>query len=493
MLKQFEEYRDTSGEIGFVQELRHGIVTVSGLPGVRLFELVVFENGALGQAISLYPTKVDVLLFSAMMIAAGTQAVRTGERVSVPVGDDLLGKTLSPLGTVVGSLQSLRAAEYRHIDTRPAGIMARAAIDRPLETGVSIVDLIVPLGKGQRELIIGDRKSGKTSFILQAITTQSKQGVVCIYCAIGKRMVEIKQLEEHFKALGISQQVIIIAASSNEPTGMQFLAPYSALTIAEYFRDQGRDSLVVFDDLTAHANVYREISLLIRRFPGRSAYPGDIFYTHARLLERGGNFALADGKTASISCLPVAQSVMGDISAYITTNIMSMTDGHIFFDTQLFDQGRRPAVSPFLSVTRVGLQAQTPLVRDVSRQLSSFLVYYERIKQYTHFGAEVSQSVRDALGLGERVVTFFQQLPDQVVPLTMNIYILGLLWGGLWSDKNASKTRSVIDTLLKRYLDDQGFHSAVDALVLQSSTFQEVITKAKASIDTLGVRYDVNE
>lgn len=487
-MNAFADYLSSIGEVGYVSDMKLGIVSVEGLPGARLFERVLFENESTAQVIGLSRTGVDLMLFETSSISIGMKVARTGERVSVPVSDDLVGKTITPLGKRLDSIEPLGAGELRPVDTRPPGIMARAPITAPLDTGVSVVDMVVPLAKGQRELVIGDRKSGKTSFLLQTVISQARQGVICIYCGIGKRMIDIKHLEARFKEAGITDRTIIVAATSTDASGLQYLAPYSAMTIAEYFRDQGKDSLIVFDDLTAHANVYREICLLLRRFPGRSAYPGDIFYTHARLLERGGNFKVGE-KTASITCLPVVQSLIGDLAAYITTNVMSMTDGHIFFDMQLFDQGRRPAVNPFLSVTRVGLQAQNKLMRDASRQISSFLVHFEQIKQYTHFGAEVSQTVRDAIGLGERLHVFFQQLPDVIVPMHVNLYTIALLWGGLWSDKEGSKLRPVMRNILDRYGKDEAFRKSVDDMINNSQDFLGLVAKAKTTVDTLGVRY----
>jgi F-type H+/Na+-transporting ATPase subunit alpha len=487
-MKKFSTYLESTGEIGYVTSLHPGIVSVEGLPKVKLFELVILEDESQGQVIGMSRDQVDLILFSNTPVRVGMKVVRTDERLQIPVGPGLCGTTVSPLGERLDSIEPIVGAELRSIDTRPAGIMARAPISTPLETGVSVVDTVVPLARGQRELVIGDRKSGKTTFLLQTVISQARQGVICIYCAVGKREIDIKHLEENFAKNGIREKTIIVAASSIDSSGLQYLAPYSAMTIAEYFRDQGMDSLVVFDDLTAHANIYREISLLLRRFPGRSAYPGDIFYTHARLLERGGNFIIGAG-SASISCLPVVQSVIGDLAGYITTNVMSMTDGHIFFDMQLFDQGRRPAVNPFLSVTRVGLQAQTPLLRDLSRQLSSFLVYYERIKQYTHFGSEVSQSVRDAIGLGERIFLFFQQLPSEIVPMAVNVYTLALLWTGLWSDQAPAKLKPILRMVVDRYQKDATFRKAIDDMVASSTTFSEMTSKAKLSADSMGVRY----
>ncbi len=491
-MKKFEHYLQSTEEIGYIQKLLHGLVTITGLPNVRLFELVVFESGVLGQVISLQSDFIEVIVFEPANLRVGTRVVRTNERISIGVSEELLGKTIDPLGKIEGLAAPITVKETRSIDIRPQGIMARAPIDKPLETGVGIVDIIIPLAKGQRQLIIGDRKSGKTTFLFQTLLNQARAGLICVYAAIGKRAIEIRQLEQFVVTNHIEKNVIIVATSSSEPSGLIYLTPYTAMTIAEYFRDQGKDSLVIMDDLSAHAAVYREITLIARRFPGRGSYPGDIFYTHARVMERGGNFVTNNG-SVSITVLPVVQSVMGDLAAYITTNIMSMTDGHLFFDTQLFDAGRRPAVNPFLSVTRVGLEAQTPIIRDVSRTLQSFLVQHEKMKQYTHFGAEVSQSVRDTISLGDRIYVFFQQLSDEIFPITTNIYILALLWGGLWADIEHEKMKRIMRQIMNRYTTDNNFKTQVDTMIAQATTFTDIVTKAKASIDAMSVRYEQEE
>lgn len=484
-MSSFDQLLASTKEIGFVEELRSGIVAVSGLPQIKLFELVLFETGEIGQVIGLHQGGVEVLLFAFDRMSVGTRAVRTGQRTSIGVGVELLGKTVNPLGVLLSSSSQIQWKESRGIDTHAPGIMARAPINQPCETGVGIVDLLVPIGRGQRELVVGDRKTGKTVFLLQAMVSQARAGSICIYSAIGKKQVEIKQLEEFIKKQGISEQTIIVATSSSEPSGLNYLNPYSAMTIAEYFRDQGKDVFIVMDDLTTHAAVYREITLIARRFPGRGAYPGDIFYTHARLMERAGNFFLKNGKTSSITCIPVAQSVMGDLAAYITTNIMSMTDGHLFFDNQLFDQGRRPAVNTGLSVTRVGLQAQTQVLRDISRQLTSFIVQYEKMKQYTHFGAEVSTQVKETLALGDQVFAFLQQFPEEIVPLSANVFFIALLWGGFWKGKNEDEMKQEMRQYVSRYHQDQQFAQLVNTTVQDSASFQELISKVNTQATQL--------
>lgn len=297
-----------------------------------------------------------------------------------------------------------------------------------------MVDLLVPLGKGQRQLVIGDRKTGKTSFLRQTILKQAKLGTICIYAAIGKKKTDIKKVESYFKNAGIADQTVIVAAGSEDPSGTIYLAPYAAMTLAEYFRDEGHDVLVVLDDLFTHAKFYREIMLIGRRFPGRNAYPADIFYTHARLLERAGNFILQNGMEHSITCLPVVESVEGDIAGFIQTNIMSMTDGHIFFDNDMFGQGRRPAINSFLSVSRVGRQTQTPLRLSLHRELVSFLTLHQRMENFSHFSTEAGAGVKRTIEVAERIFAFFTQSADEVKSIDLQLIIFGILWMEYWQD-----------------------------------------------------------
>ena len=373
-MNRFEEFLKKTGEVGYVDEMIHSVAYISGLPEAQAYELVVFENGDFGEIISLGEHHLEVVPFSKTSFPLGSRVARTNAFLQVGASKNLLGKSIDPLGNVLEYLDGDKAstqdgATYRRIDQRAPGVLERKKTDRPLETGVALVDLVIPLGKGQRQLVVGDRKTGKTNFLVQAIFNQAKQGTVCIYAAIGKKRIETKRALEVLKSKGIVDNLITVATSPADSPGLIFATPYTAMSIAEYFRDQGHDALVILDDLTAHAKYYREISLLAKRFPGRSSYPGDIFYIHSRLLERAGNF-----KTGSISVLAIAELIFGDLSGYIQTNLMSMTDGHIYFDTDFYNQGRRPAINPFLSVTRVGFQAQTPLVRDLSRTLSSYMV-----------------------------------------------------------------------------------------------------------------------
>ncbi|MCA9398046.1 F0F1 ATP synthase subunit alpha, partial [candidate division WWE3 bacterium] len=331
--KLFEEIIEQTGEIGFVTRISHPIISVEGLPTIHPEELVIFESGELGQVFTINKESVEILALSGKPMPIGTRVSRMTKQVTIPLSRDIIGKTISSLGTYYSSgLPIEEKDEERTIHAAAPGISSRTKIIKPLITGVSIVDLLVPLGKGQRELVLGDRKTGKTNFLLQAMLTQAKEGTICIYAAIGKRKVEIKHVEKYIRDNEIADQTLIVASSASDPVGLIYLTPYTAMTIAEYFKDLGHDVLLILDDLSTHAKYYREISLVGQRFPGRSSYPGDIFYAHARLLERAGNFKTSSGDAVSITCLPVAETVEGNISGYIQTNLMSITDGHIYFD-----------------------------------------------------------------------------------------------------------------------------------------------------------------
>jgi F-type H+-transporting ATPase subunit alpha len=462
-MKDFDYYLEKNKEIGYIEQVLHSIVYVGGLPSAKHSELVLFESGSVGQVINLEEGHVEILRLSKNKVRVGDKVARTNEVLKSPVGEGLLDQVIDPLGNLFfeGQGASLKTTEdQRPIDVAPPGIETRSAIVEPLETGVALVDMVVPLGKGQRELVIGDRKTGKTMLLTQAVLTQAARGAICIYAAIGKRKFDIKQIVELFEAQGVSSNVVIVASTSSDPAGLVYLTPYTAMTIAEHFRDQKKDVLVVMDDLTTHAKYYREITLLARRFPGRSSYPGDIFYTHSKLLERAGNF-----KEGSISCLPVAETVLGDLSGYIQTNIMAMTDGHIFFDSEFANLGRRPAINPFLSVTRVGHQAQSPFMRDLSRELSSFLVRHKKLRDFLHFGAELGENVRRVLDTGDKLIAIFNQPPNLVIPINANVIVIISLWAGFWKDIPVSETKKQAMKLIDVYRSDENFRNQVDNLI----------------------------
>ena len=450
------------GEIGFVERVVSSLVYIEGLPGVKPQELVIFETGEFGLVTAISESSSEILSFSHIPVRVGSRVARTNKLLEIPIGGDLLGKTISPLGKSIDPSRPLPPAkETRPIDIAPQGIGSRAKISKACETGVSMVDLMIPLGKGQRELVMGDQKTGKSKFLLRSLLSQIKNGAVGVYAVIGKNQLAIKQIEEELTKMGILSNVVLIVSSADDATGMIYLTPYAAMTIAEYFRDNGRDVLIVLDDLSMHAKEYGEISLLGKRFPGRNSYPGDIFYTHSRLLERAGNFRTSHGELA-ITCLPVVETVQGDLTGYIQTNIMSMTDGHIFFDHDLFVEGRRPAIDPFLSVTRVGRQTQTPLQKEIGRALISFLRNVARMHNFASFGAELGDHIKRALEKEVRVFQFFDQTAYDRVPQALQLFLFGLIWGDAWRDKSRSELRILIQKILFMYDSKQEVRERID-------------------------------
>lgn len=474
-MKDFKFYLDSVGEIGFVEEASNAIIYINGLPKVKTNEIVIFETGKIGIVLSFTSEIAEVLVFSKEPISHGAKVVRTNEFLKVPVGKELFGKIIDPLGNPLTAMDSYRKpVESRGINAIAAGILSRKNITRQLETGIPIVDLVMPLGFGQRELIIGDRKTGKTNFLMQTILSQAQQKHICIYAAIGKKRLDIKDIEDFFKKHGISDQIIIVASSTDDPIGLSYLVPFSAMTISEYFRDEGYDVLLALDDLTTHAKFYREISLLGKKFPGRNSYPGDIFYTHARLLERAGNFATPKGEKA-ITCLPVVETAQGDLSGYIQTNIMSMTDGHLYFDSDLFAKGRRPAINPFLSVTRVGRQTQSALKRDINREILSFLTISEKMQNFSHFGAELTEASKVTLAVGEKVIKFLDQGPSITMPINLQILLFSLLWDNILQNRNIEPIGGDINKIIGIYKTKADVNKAIDQTITDAKTFNDML------------------
>ncbi len=492
-MKDFNAYLNETEEIGFVEQVADAIIHISGLPKVKPEEIVIFETGEFGQVFTVKPDSIEVLVFFKKSIKPGTRVTRTNEILKVPVGQELLGKVINPLGSSIDTTKSFKIPlEKRGLNTRPAGIVKRRAITKPLETGVLIVDLAIPLGHGQRELIVGDRKTGKTSFLTKTILNQAKRGNICVYAAIGKKKIDVKRIEEFFAKNGVLDKMIIVASGSEDAIGIIYLTPYTAMTISEYFRDQGRDVLLVLDDLSSHAKFYREISLLGKRFPGRNSYPSDIFYTHAKLMERAGNFTTDKGD-ASITCLTVAETSQGDLSGYIETNLMSMTDGHLYFDKDLFYLGRRPAINPFISVTRVGKQTQTNLRREVNREIMSFLNLYERMQSFVHFGAELNDTIKATLATGENIIHFFNQAPTEVVSMNLQLVAFSMLWANLWKVEDTTLIRKQMHQILEAYNSDKEIRERIDKLT-EIDSFNKLLGMLKTEgpdiIRTVSQKYD---
>ncbi len=430
MNKTFEELMEKTGEYGVVYQVSHPIVFIEGLPKVKTNEVVMFETGQKGEVFTINRGKIEARVFSHEPIRVGTRVARTDQLLSVPVGPELLGQTITPLGEPLDPTVSFTPPkELRNLDVKPLGISARQKISTPLATGITLVDLLIPLGRGQRELIIGDRKTGKTSILMTTIRKQVDEGVVAIYAAIAKKKSEIKKLQAFFEAEGITDKVIIVATSSYDSPSLIYQTPYAAMSIAEYFRDKGQHTLLILDDLSTHAKFYRELSLLARRFPGRDSYPGDIFYVHSKLLERAGNFKHADPliKEVSITCLPVIEIVEGDFTGYVSTNVMGITDGHIYLDSNIYYQGMRPAVNIPLSVTRVGRQAMDKLSREVNKNLTAFLTNYDKVLNLSHFGQELTDDVKRDLRLGDMIYKLFNQAYQITVPFSVQLILLSMI------------------------------------------------------------------
>ncbi len=413
-----DEARSGVYHIGSVVSVGDGIATIRGLEGCRNGELITFESGAFGIALNIIDDKhvSAVLLTSseAEPVAQGHTARRTQRVLEAPVGEALLGRVIDPLGHPLDGKSPIRALKYRRVEAEAPGIMDRAPVDTPLQTGVMAVDGVVPIGRGQRELIIGDRQTGKTAIALDTILNQKGMGIYCVYVGIGQKNSTIAALVRTLEDAGAMEYTTVVNASASDSAPMQYIAPFTGCAVAEEFMYQGKDVLIVYDDLSKHAVAYRSMSLLLKRPPGREAYPGDIFYLHSRLLERAAKLSPEKGG-GSMTALPIIETLAGDISAYIPTNVISITDGQIFLSTELFHSGMRPALNIGLSVSRVGGSAQTKAMRKVAGKLRLELAQYRELMVFSQFGSELDSATRKQLQHGERLTETLKQ--DQYKPL----------------------------------------------------------------------------
>ena len=420
--------------VGYVISVGDGIAHVNGLNGCRNNELLRFEGGRFGIAFNLERDSVGVIMLDKTAgIQEGSRVEGTGRIVSVPVGERLLGRVVDPLGRAIDGKEPIRAKTFRPIETEAPPIIERGAVKQPLQTGYMAIDSMVPVGRGQRELIIGDRQTGKTAIAVDTIINQKHTGVVCIYVAIGQKASTIASVKKTLEDNGAMEYTTIVAATASDSAPMQYIAPYAGCAMAEEFMYAGRDALIIYDDLSKHAVAYRAISLLLRRPPGREAYPGDVFYLHSRLLERAAKLSDALGG-GSMTALPIIETMAGDISAYIPTNVISITDGQIFLESELFNAGVRPAVNGGLSVSRVGGNAQTKAMRKVSGQLRLDLAQYRELSVFAQFGSDLDTATRDLLTQGEKLTELLKQ--DQYAPMPMEeqAVLLYVMTRGLATD-----------------------------------------------------------
>ena len=416
---------------GSVLSVGDGIAHVSGLSGCRNNELLRFEGNKFGIAFNLESDNVGVILLDKTGgIEQGSHVEGTGRVVSVPVGEGLLGRVVDPLGRPIDGKEPIRAKRYRPVETEAPPIIERGAVNTPLQTGYIAVDSMVPIGRGQRELIIGDRQTGKTAIAVDTIINQKNTGVICIYVAIGQKASTIASVQKTLEENGAMEYTTIVAATASDTAPMQYIAPYAGCAMAEEFMYNGRDALIIYDDLSKHAVAYRAISLLLRRPPGREAYPGDVFYLHSRLLERAAKLSDRLGG-GSMTALPIIETMAGDISAYIPTNVISITDGQIFLESELFNAGVRPAVNGGLSVSRVGGNAQTKAMRKVSGQLRLDLAQYRELAVFAQFGSDLDNATRDMLSQGEKLTELLKQGQYSPVPMAEQAVLVYVMTRGL--------------------------------------------------------------
>ncbi len=434
-----EQIKNYSAQIkqddtGYVVTVGDGISRVYGLDKCCSGELLEFCNGTLGMALNLEENSVSaVLLGRDVGIGEGSVVRRTGKVVSVPVGEALMGRVVDALGQPLDGLGPIEPSEYYPIERRAYGIIERKSVSVPLQTGIKAIDSMVPIGRGQRELIIGDRQTGKTVIATDTIINQKGKDVICIYVAIGQKQSTVTGVVETLKRAGAMDYTIVVCANASDPAPLQYIAPYSGCAMGEYFMDRGRDALIIYDDLSKHAVAYRALSLLIRRPPGREAYPGDVFYLHSRLLERAARLSSECGG-GSLTALPIIETQAGDVSAYIPTNVISITDGQIFLESELFRSGVRPAVNPGISVSRVGGNAQIKAMKKVSGQLKLLYSQYRELQSFAQFGSDLDADTKARLAQGERIVEVLKQGRGQPVAVELQVAIIYAVVNNMLAD-----------------------------------------------------------
>jgi F-type H+-transporting ATPase subunit alpha len=438
-------------EVGKILFVGWGVAKVQGLSGVKSEELILFPGNRQGIAFNLDPDEVAVILLDeSESIKAGQEVRRTGRVMDVPVGDALLGRVVDAMGRPRDEKGPVHALEKRPIERKAPGIMSRAPVNVPLQTGILVIDALIPIGRGQRELILGDRQTGKTAIALDTMINQKDKDVICVYCAVGQRSSAVARVIADLRKYGALKNCIIVVAAGNDPPGLNFIAPYAATTMAEYFMEKGRDVLIVYDDLTRHARSYRELSLLLRRPPAREAYPGDIFYIHSRLLERATHLREGGG---SLTALPVVETEDQNISAYIPTNLISITDGQIYLSPKLFQEGILPAVDAGKSVSRVGGRAQLPAYSAVSGDLRLFYSQFEELEIFARFGTRLDEETRKTLIRGSRVREVLKQPQYEPVPAPEQVAVLLAATAGIFDDLSLDEVADAKNIIRKAVLE----------------------------------------
>lgn len=478
-IKHYES-RIVQTDTGTVITVGDGISRVSGLEKCMANELVRFSNGTYGMALNLEENTVAVVLLGDDEgIKEGDTVERTGKVVSVPVGDALIGRVVNALGAPVDGKGAIEATETRAIERNAPGIIQRKSVSVPLQTGIKAIDSMIPIGRGQRELIIGDRQTGKTAIAVDTIINQKGKNVICVYVAIGQKCSTVAQLVETLTTAGAMDYSIVVSANASETSPLQYIAPYAGCAMAEYFMDQGKDVLIIYDDLSKHAVAYRALSLLIRRPPGREAYPGDVFYLHSRLLERAARVAPEYGG-GSITALPIIETQAGDVSAYIPTNVISITDGQIFLETELFHAGIMPAVNPGISVSRVGGNAQIKAMKKVAGSLKLIYSQYRELQSFAQFGSDLDADTKARLAQGERIVEVLKQRRNHPVSVENQVCIFYAVTHNFLADVAVRDVSEYEEGLYNR-LSSQ--HSDVLTAIAETGKLEEETeSKLKAAL-----------
>ncbi|MBW4586375.1 alternate F1F0 ATPase, F1 subunit alpha [Aetokthonos hydrillicola Thurmond2011] len=476
-------------EVGTVKFVGQGIARVHGLPGVKSEEVIRFPGNLLGMVFNLDSEEVGVILLDkSEHLKAGSQVRRTGRVLDVPVGKALLGRVVDPMGRPLDGRGSVRLPQRRPAEREAPAIMDRAPVTVPLQTGLKVVDALIPIGRGQRELILGDRQTGKTAIALDTIINQKNQDVICIYCAIGQRSSSVARLIADLRKYQAMEYSLVVVAAGDEPPALQFIAPYAATTMAEYFMEQGRDVLIVYDDLTHHARSYRELSLLLRRPPGREAYPGDIFYIHSRLLERSTHLSSERGG-GSLTALPIIETEAQNLSAYIATNLISITDGQIYLSPNLFQKGVLPAVDVGKSVSRVGGKTQLPAYRIVAGNLRLSYSQFEELEVFSRFGTRLDKATLQTLERGRRVREVLKQPQYEPISVAEQIGVLFAVNAGVFDNLEVgeiAEAQKIVRSALIEQLPDL-CKSVQNGKVLEDTDYDAIL---KVATDAIGLRHN---
>ena len=486
-IKNYEN-RVEASETGVVILVGDGIAKASGLDQCMAGELVEFPNGSYGMAQNLEEETVSIVILGTDQgIKEGDTVKRTGRVVSVPVGANLIGRVVNALGEPIDGKGAIAAEAFRPIEMPAPGIIERQHVDTPLQTGIKAIDSMIPIGRGQRELIIGDRQTGKTTIATDTIVNQKGKNVICIYVAIGQKRSTVAQVVENLTVNGAMDYTIVVSATASELAPMQYIAPYTGCTMGEHFMYQGKDVLVIYDDLSKHAVAYRAISLLIRRPPGREAYPGDVFYLHSRLLERAARMSDSKGG-GSLTALPIIETQAGDVSAYIPTNVISITDGQIFLETELFNAGVMPAVNPGISVSRVGGDAQIKAMKKVAGSLKLLYSQYRELQSFAQFGSDLDADTKARLALGERIVAVLKQKNNAPVEVAHQVCIIYAVTKGYLNDIDVDKIPE-FEARLREFMENSHYNSVLTAIRESGKLEPDTEEALKAALGELLVEF----